>query len=376
MAGIYIHIPFCKTFCNYCDFYSVTAIDSRDEFVNALIKEAELQADYPGDEEIRTIYFGGGTPSLLLPQEVSQILKALYRIFKISPNPEITIEVNPDDVFSGYFSALVKAGVNRISVGVQSWNDITLKYLGRRHNSKQSKNTLLLAASEGISNISADLIYGIPGQTVEEFRRDLEITFSFPVKHLSAYHLTIEKGTRFGHMKEHGKLIETEEEISLMMFSVLTSECAKRGFIHYEISNFAPEGFFSSHNSAYWKQVLYLGLGPSAHSFNGVSRQWNVSNVRKYLTSINKGMVPFEREELGNITMFNEYVMTSLRTMWGIDLDFVERRFNKELSDYLVNISDRFVKYGLIINDKKTLVLTDQGKMISDNIISELLMEQ
>ncbi|HPT21795.1 MAG TPA: radical SAM family heme chaperone HemW [Bacteroidales bacterium] len=376
MAGIYIHIPFCKTFCNYCDFYSITAQDSREDFINALIKEAELQANYTADEEIKTIYFGGGTPSLLLPDEAGDILKALKRIFKISENPEVTIEVNPDDVYPGFFSALARLGFNRVSLGVQSWNDRTLKYLGRRHNARQSKTALELAASEGITNISADIIYGIPGETLQEFRSDLETMFTFPIKHLSAYHLTIEEGTRFGKMREQGKLTETDEETSISMFSILTAESAKRGFVHYEISNFAQEGYISLHNSSYWKQVSYLGLGPSAHSFNGQSRQWNISNVKKYISSINKGQVPFEMEELDIRTMFNEYVMTSLRTMWGIDLEFVEKRFDREMADYLVNVSDKFVRYGLVINNKKTLVLTDQGKMISDNIISQLLMVQ
>lgn len=374
MAGIYIHIPYCKSFCNYCDFYSVTSADSHEEFVNAIIAEAALQADYPGDEKISTIYFGGGTPSLLSPDEVNAMLNALRKTFKVEPGPEITVEVNPDDIIPGYFSALCGAGVNRISVGIQSWNDKTLKFLGRRHNTRQSSATLEMAAAEGIRNISADIIYGIPGQTTEDLKRDLDVMFSFPVKHLSAYHLTIENGTRFGKMKEAGKLTETDEETSISMFSLLTAECAKRGFVHYEISNFAQEGYISKHNSAYWKQVLYLGLGPSAHSFNGRTRQWNVSNVRKYISSVKKGVVPCEVEELDITTMFNEYVMTALRTMWGIDLDFVERRFDRELADYLVNMSVKFVKYGLVVNDKKTLVLTDQGKMISDNIISELLM--
>ena len=375
MAGIYIHIPFCKTFCNYCDFYSITSQDSREDFINAIIKEAELQAGYTADEEIKTIYFGGGTPSLLLPEEAGSILKALRSTFKISTDPEITIEINPDDVYPGLFSALARLGFNRVSLGVQSWSDRTLKFLGRRHNARQSRTALELAAAEGISNISADIIYGIPGETPQEFRNDLETMFTFPIKHLSAYHLTIEEGTRFGKMKALGKLTETDEETSISMFSILTSECAKRGFIHYEISNFALEGYISLHNSSYWKQASYLGLGPSAHSFNGHSRQWNLSNVKKYISSVNKGMVPFEIEELDTRTMFNEYVMTSLRTMWGIDLDFVEKRFDREMADYLVNVSDKFVRYGLVINNKKTLVLTDQGKMISDNIISQLLME-
>jgi len=302
------------------------------------------------------------------------MINALRKIFKVDTEPEITVEVNPDDVMPGYFSALSAAGVNRISVGIQSWNDKTLKFLGRRHNTKQSAATLEMASREGIKNISADIIYGIPGQTTEALKKDLDIMFSFPVKHLSAYHLTIEKGTRFGRMKESGKLTETDEETSISMFSLLTAECAKRGFIHYEISNFALPGFISLHNSSYWKQVLYLGLGPAAHSFNGRTRQWNISSVRKYISSVKKGVVPCEIEELDTTTMFNEYVMTALRTMWGIDLDFVERRFDRELADYLINVSVKFVKYGLVVNDKKTLVLTDQGKMISDNIISELLM--
>lgn len=223
--------------------------------------------------------------------------------------------------------------------------------------------------------MSVDIIYGIAGMTVDDLKEDLEKTFSFPVKHLSAYHLTIEEGTHFGNLKAKGKLKEVGEEESVAMFTLLTSECTKRGFIHYEISNFAAEGYISAHNSAYWKQTPYLGLGPSAHSFNRYSRQWNVSNVKKYISSIKKGEIACEKEELDTITMFNEYVMTSLRTMWGIDLVYVEEAFNKELSDYLVNISDRFVNYGMLTCDKKTLVLTDQGKMISDNIIRELLME-
>lgn len=376
MAGIYLHIPFCKTFCNYCDFYSITDQDLLDDFTGAVIKEAAIQSDYLSGEKVSTIYFGGGTPSLMPPEVIGRILKSLGSLYNISDKPEVTIEVNPDDVRPGYFSALIANGVNRVSIGVQSWSDERLKYLGRRHSSKQSEEALKLAFNEGVKNVSIDLIYGIPGMTAEDLRKDLEKTFSFPVKHLSAYHLTVEEDTRFGKMKKQGKLNEVGEEESIAMFTVLCSECAKRGYLHYEISNFAALGFISQHNSAYWKQTPYLGLGPSAHSFNQNSRQWNVSNVRKYLSSIKKGEIPCEKEELDAVTMFNEYVMTSLRTMWGIDLSYVEEMFSKELSDYLINVSDRFVNYGLISCDKKTLVLTDQGKMISDNIITELLMER
>jgi oxygen-independent coproporphyrinogen-3 oxidase len=375
MAGIYIHIPFCKTFCSYCDFYSITDNSETEPFVQALILEISLQAGYLEGEDIETVYFGGGTPSLLTPGQISQIISSVRTNFTLVKDPEITIEVNPDDVYEGYFKALTEAGINRVSLGIQSWNDKRLKYLGRRHDSEQSAKALRLAFAEGIVNVSADLIYGIPGSTTEDLKNDLEKTFAFPVTHLSAYHLTIEDGTHLGKMKKDKKLVETDEETSNAMFSLLGSMCRERGFIHYEISNFALEGYISKHNSSYWKQIPYLGLGPSAHSFNRTSRQWNVSDVKKYIRSIGSGIVPFEREELDKLTVFNEYVMTSLRTMWGIDLEHVEAFYDKELHDYLVNLSGKYIRYGLMHREKNTLVLTDQGKMISDNIIAELLME-
>ena len=375
MAGIYIHIPFCKCFCNYCDFYSITDNSETESFVQAVMLETEMQARYLDGETVETIYLGGGTPSLLTAGQTGQIISAVRKNFTISDDPEITIEVNPDDVYEGYFAELAGTGVNRVSLGVQSWNDKRLKYLGRRHDAAQSAKALRLAFKEGIVNVSADLIYGVPGMTTGDLRHDLEETFAFPLTHLSAYHLTIEEGTRFGKMKKEKKLAETDEETSNAMFSLLGSFCRERGFIHYEISNFAREGFISRHNSAYWKQVPYLGLGPSAHSFNRTSRQWNVSDVKKYIRSVSTGKVPFEKEDLDRLTTFNEYVMTSLRTMWGIDLGYVEAYYDKELHDYLINLSGKYIRYGLMHREKNTLVLTDQGRMISDNIIAEPLME-
>jgi oxygen-independent coproporphyrinogen-3 oxidase len=375
MAGIYIHVPFCKCFCNYCDFYSTTDNSETESFVEAVMLETAMQARYLDGETVETIYLGGGTPSLLTAGQTGQIISAVRKNFTISDDPEITVEVNPDDVYEGYFAELAGAGANRVSLGVQSWNDKRLKYLGRRHNAAQSAKALQLAFKEGIVNVSTDLIYGVPGMTTGDLRYDLEETFAFPVTHLSAYHLTIEEGTRFGKMKKEKKLAETDEETSNAMFSLLGSFCRERGFIHYEISNFAREGFISRHNSAYWKQVPYLGLGPSAHSFNRTSRQWNVSDVKKYIRSVSAGKVPFEKEDLDRLTTFNEYVMTSLRTMWGIDLGYVEAYYDKELHDYLINLSGKYIRYGLMHREKNTLVLTDQGRMISDNIIAELLME-
>ncbi len=375
MAGVYIHVPFCKCFCNYCDFYSITDNSETESFVQAVMLETAMQARYLDGETVETIYLGGGTPSLLTTGQTGQIITAVRKNFTVSDDPEITVEVNPDDVYEGYFGELAGTGVNRVSLGVQSWNNKRLKYLGRRHDAAQSAKALQLAFKEGISNVSADLIYGVQGMTTGDLRNDLEETFAFPVTHLSAYHLTIEEGTRFGKMKKEKKLTEPDEETSNAMFSLLGSFCRERGFIHYEISNFAREGYISRHNSAYWKQVPYLGLGPSAHSFNRTSRQWNVSDVKKYVRSVSAGKVPFEKEDLDRLTTFNEYVMTSLRTMWGIDLGYVEAYYDKELHDYLINLSDKYIRYGLMHREKNTLVLTDQGRMISDNIIAELLME-
>ncbi len=375
MAGIYIHIPFCKSFCHYCDFYSITDNSETESFVQAVILESAMQARYLDGETVETIYLGGGTPSLLTAGQTGQIISAVRKNFSISDDPEITIEVNPDDVYEGYFRELAGTGVNRVSLGVQSWNDKRLKYLGRRHDSAQSAKALELVSKEGIVNVSADLIYGLPGMTTSDLKLDIEKTFAWPVTHLSAYHLTIEEGTRFGKMKKEKRLVETDEETSNAMFSLLGKMCREKGFIHYEISNFALPGYISRHNSAYWKQIPYLGLGPSAHSFNRTSRQWNVSDLKKYLRSINSGKVPFEKEDLDRLTTFNEYVMTSLRTMWGIDLEHIEAYYDKELHDYLVNLSDKYIRYGLMRREKNTLVLTDQGRMISDNIIAELLME-
>ena len=375
MAGIYIHIPFCKSFCSYCDFYSITDNSLKDALVQAVIRESSIRPSYLEGETVETVYFGGGTPSLLEPATAAALISDLKKKFPFSDDPEITFEVNPDDVYEGLFIDLKKAGINRISLGVQSWDDKRLRYLGRRHDAAQSARALDMVFREGIKNVSVDIIYGVPGMTTADLKADLEKTFAFPVTHLSAYHLTVEEGTRFGRMKKEGKLKETDEETSASMFSLLGKVCREHGFIHYEISNFAKEGYISRHNSSYWKQVPYLGLGPSAHSFDGRSRQWNVADVRKYVKAISSGEIPCEREELDRITVFNEYVMTSLRTMWGIDLTHVEEFYDKELHDYLVNLSGKYITYGLMKREKNTLVLTDQGRMMSDNIIAELLAD-
>lgn len=374
MAGVYLHIPFCKKICHYCDFYRIILPDNIKPFISALKKESQVRAEYLAGEDISTIYLGGGTPSVLSINELREILSAIYKNYSVKEGCEITAEINPDDPDLKWLKGLKKAGFNRISIGIQSWRDEDLKFLSRRHDSAQAEKTLLNTFRAGFENVTLDLIYGLPGLSSEDWAKNLDRSLSFDIQHISAYHLTIEPGTVFGKMKNAGHLTETDEDESNSQFNILTEKTEKAGFIHYEISNFGKEGYFSRHNTNYWKQVNYIGLGPSAHSFNNFSRQWNIKNVHKYIDAINNGTLCFETEELNMKTRFNEYIMTSLRTMWGVDLDYVEKVFDKEGFDYIMNMAGKFIGYGLMKQENKSLVLTNQGKLISDNIISEFMM--
>jgi oxygen-independent coproporphyrinogen-3 oxidase len=374
MAGIYIHIPFCKKLCSYCDFYHTISSVDYSAFLYALFKEASLRQDYLGSETISTIYIGGGTPSVLSVKELGLLLNQIIKLFRVEKDCEITIESNPDDINPAYLKGLKKLNFTRISLGIQSWRDQDLKLLNRRHDSARGVIALNEIFRAGFENVTIDLIYGIPGMSLQDWASNLEFSFTYDIKHLSAYHLTFEPGTVFGKILEKGLISEVDEEDSASQFNMLIEKSESKGFIHYEISNFARPGYLSAHNTNYWKQVPYLGLGPSAHSFNGYSRQWNTRDLKGYMKSVNKGNLFFEREELDKKTCYNEYIMTSLRTMWGIDLEYVEMIFGKESLDYIVNLSGKLKNYGLIIQDKKNLVLTNQGKMISDNIVSEFMM--
>lgn len=374
MAGIYLHIPYCRQLCYYCDFYRVVSHGDNSLFIEALKKEMTLRKNYLAGSNVSTIYFGGGTPSVLNAEETESVLDHIRNLFRVDSEAEITFEVNPDDVSLKYMKDLHMAGVNRISIGIQSLRDEDLKLMNRRHTAAQAREAIDNILKSGFDNVSADLIYGIPGMGPDNWAANIEETLSFDIRHLSAYHLTIEPGTLFYQMKEKGQLKEVDEDESTLEFNLLLEKTGKAGFINYEISNFGKPGYFSIHNTNYWKQVPYLGLGPSAHSFNGYSRQWNISDVKKYINAVNSGRLIFEKEELDIRTKFNEYVMTSLRTMWGIDLLYVEKIFEKEGYDYVVNLSGKFINYGLMRQDDNNLFLTNQGKMISDNIISEFIM--
>jgi oxygen-independent coproporphyrinogen-3 oxidase len=374
MAGIYIHIPFCKKLCFYCDFYHVISPDNNSSFIEALLEEASLRRNYLENQKVSTIYLGGGTPSVFSIKDLGTILDHINKLYTVTDDCEITVELNPDDVNPVYLDGLRSLNINRVSLGIQSWRDSDLKLLNRRHDSAQAVNALEDTLKAGFKNVTIDFIYGIPGMSQKEWESNLDFSFSFGIKHLSAYHLTIEPGTVFGKMLEKGAITEIDENESASQFNILIEKAESAGFIQYEISNFGLPGFFSIHNSNYWKQVSYLGLGPSAHSFNGYSRQWNVRDLKGYIKAVNSGKSFYESEELDTRKRFNEYIMTSLRTMWGIDLEYVESMFEKEGYDYVVNLSGKFKNYGLMKLEKNSLVLTNQGKLISDNIISEFMM--
>ena len=374
MAGIYVHIPFCKKLCFYCDFYHVISVNDNSAFIDALLKEASLRKDYLESETVSTIYFGGGTPSVFSVKDLGTILNHINKLFRVEQDCEISIELNPDDVLPAYLDGLKDLNINRISMGIQSWRDSDLKMLNRRHDSAQAIKALKDTLDAGFENITIDLIYGIPGMSLKEWESNLDFSLSFDIKHLSAYHLTFEPGTVFGKMLEKGTISEIDENESVAQFNILIEKTESAGFIQYEISNFGKPGYFSIHNSNYWKQVSYLGLGPSAHSFNGYSRQWNIRDLKGYIKLINAGKSFYESEELNSKTRFNEYIMTSLRTMWGIDLEYVEEMFEKEGYDYIINLAGKFKNYGLMKQEKKSLILTNQGKLISDNIISEFMI--
>jgi oxygen-independent coproporphyrinogen-3 oxidase len=374
MAGIYIHIPFCKKLCFYCDFFHVITTENNSSFIDALLNEATLRKEYLENEPVSTIYLGGGTPSVFSVKDLGTILNHIHKEFRVTDDCEMTIELNPDDVQPAYLEGLRNHNINRISLGIQSWRDSDLKMLNRRHDSAQAITALKDTLNAGFENVTIDLIYGIPGMSQKDWESNLDFSFSFGIKHLSAYHLTFEPGTVFAKMLMKGTISEIDENDSAAQFNILIQKAESAGFVQYEISNFGKPGYFSIHNSNYWKQVKYLGLGPSAHSFNGYSRQWNIRDLKGYIKCVNTGKSFFESEELDIKKRFNEYIMTSLRTMWGIDLEYVEKMFEKEGYDYVVNLSGKFRNYGLMKLEKNSLVLTNQGKLISDNIISEFMM--
>jgi len=370
--GFYIHIPICQSRCFYCDFYSTTGLDKKRLLLDGILKEMNLRKDYLGGKPIRTIYFGGGTPSLLAAEEIGRILDEIFKLFDCCPE-EITLEANPDDLSTDYIKSLLKLSVNRLSIGVQSFDNDDLKRMNRRHNSSQAINAVKECQDAGLDNISIDLIYGLPGQTLAQWEKNLRIAVDLQTPHISAYHLTYEKDTEFFRQWKQGKLSPAEETISEVMFNALINRLKEAGVRQYEISNFAKPGMESKHNSSYWNDVPYIGLGPSAHSYNGVSRQWNVSDLNLYTEAIENGKIFYEIEELDKNTRYNDFVITSLRTMEGMDMLLMREKFGEKLYDYCLRNAGAFINRNLLEFNAGRLRLTEKGIFISDGIMAELL---
>ncbi|MFL5765655.1 MAG: radical SAM family heme chaperone HemW [Bacteroidia bacterium] len=372
MAGIYIHIPFCKQACHYCDFHFSTSLQNKDAFLAALKKEIALQKNYLQGEKIATVYFGGGTPSLLSGQEINDIFNSLEKHFSILPGAEVTLEANPDDLTEEKIAALRETPVNRLSIGIQSFYDEDLLLMNRAHNANEALKAVRLAQENGLENISIDLIYGIPGLTDHRWRNNLQVAFALGVKHISAYCLTVEPKTALAQQVKAGKVKDVDEQQSAEQFNTMLEAMHANDFVQYEISNFCRDGAYSRHNSSYWQKEKYLGLGPSAHSFNGASRQWNISNNALYIRSLEKGELKFVREELSTAQHYNEYLLTTLRTIWGTDLDQIRDLFGTKFLDYCLGEAEKYIRSGDVINEENKLFLTDKGKLIADRITSDL----
>lgn len=373
MAGIYIHIPFCKTRCIYCDFYSTTRSELKQRYIRALCQELQTRKDYLKGEPIETIYFGGGTPSQLAQEDFRQVFQTIEAEYGMETVKEITLEANPDDLTETYVAMLRTLPFNRISMGIQTFDDPTLKLLNRRHNAAQAIRAVERCRRAGFRNISIDLIYGLPGETDERWKQDLQQAIGLDVEHISAYHLTYEEGTRIYEMLHAHTIREVDEESSVGFFSTLMDTLGAAGYEHYEISNFCKPGMYSRHNTSYWKGVPYLGCGPSAHSFNTEMREWNVASLEEYIRCIEEERCTSETEFLDKATRYNEYIMTALRTMWGVSLESIEQKFGSELRQYCMDMAAPHLEGGKLEIKDRYLRLTREGIFVSDGILSDLM---
>lgn len=370
--GIYIHIPFCKQKCHYCDFHFSTSLKYKDDLIDALMAELELQKKYLKNDAVETIYFGGGTPSFLKSEEIKSILSKVYSEFQVVPNPEITLEGNPDDFTLDKLNELKAAGINRLSIGIQSFNDDDLIWMNRAHNSNQATKCVQDAQSIGFDNITIDLIYGLPEMSTEAWKVNLQKALDLNIQHISAYNLTVEEGTALHHFVKTGKSKPVNDEVGAEQFQILIQTLQDRNFIQYEISNFGMKGYYSRHNSSYWTGKHYIGIGPSAHSFNGTTRQWNVANNAKYIKSIQEGEIPFEMETLSLENKFNEYILLGLRTVWGCNFEHIKLHFGGEV---LTNLKNQLLQYSHQMNiDEQTFALNQKGRAFADRIASELFI--
>ncbi len=373
MSGIYIHIPFCKQACHYCDFHFSTNLKKKDEMVLALAKEIEMRKSEFQDQIVETIYFGGGTPSILEISDLKFLIDSVYKNYKVVENPEITVEANPDDLTENRIIELSKNKVNRLSIGIQSFFEDDLKLMNRAHNVEEAKKCLEIA-THYFDNISIDLIYGVPEMSNEKWLQNIETALSFGVPHISSYALTVEPKTALNTFIQKGIIPQPDDEVAQEHFQILVDKLSENGFIHYELSNFGKENYFSKNNSSYWLGKKYIGIGPSAHSYDGKNRGWNVSNNSLYIKSIQENKLPIEIETLTKTDRYNEYIMTGLRTIWGVSLERIEQEFGKTYLDYLNQQAAKFIEDHLLFVDDNILRTTKKGKFLSDGIASDLFL--
>ena len=373
MAGIYIHIPFCKQACHYCDFHFSTSMKKKDEMILALANEIKLRKKEFENEIVETIYFGGGTPSILQIADLRFLIETVYNNYSIIEDPEITFEANPDDLSEDRIIELSKTKINRLSIGIQSFFEDDLKLMNRAHNAEEAKKCLEIA-TQYFDTISLDLIYGIPGMTNEIWKKNIEIALSFGIPHISSYALTVEPKTALQKLIQSGAIENPNDEVAQEHFSILVELLEANDFINYELSNFGKENYFSKNNSSYWLGKKYIGIGPSAHSYNGISRSWNVSNNSLYIKAIQENQLPNEEETLTISDRYNEYIMTGLRTIWGVSLDKIETEFGITYLDYLMKQVQKFLHDDLVIIKDNILKPTKKGKFLTDGIASDLFM--
>jgi oxygen-independent coproporphyrinogen-3 oxidase len=371
MAGIYIHIPFCKQACHYCDFHFSTTLKNKEAMVQALANEIGLRKNEAGQEAVETIYFGGGTPSVLSSEEINYLIAVVYETHTVVSHPEITLEANPDDLSLERILEISKSKVNRLSIGIQSFFEDDLKMMNRAHNSVEAE-VCLTEATKYFDNISVDLIYGIPGMTSHRWKQNIEKALSFGIPHISSYALTVEPKTALKKLIETGKIAAPSDDLAQEHFMILVDILQQHNFIHYELSNFAKQNYFSQNNSAYWLGKKYIGVGPSAHSYDGISRSWNVANNSLYVKAIESGRLPSETEILTEADRYNEYIMTGLRTIWGVSLDRICTEFGSNYHNYLMKQAQKFIDDQLLVLENEVLKPTAKGKFLTDGIASDL----
>lgn len=371
MAGIYIHIPFCKQACFYCDFHFSTSLKKKDALISCLVKEIELRKKALNNQIVETIYFGGGTPSMLSAKEISLLIAAVYKHHTVVASPEITLEANPDDLSEEKIIELSHTPINRLSIGVQSFFEKDLKLMNRAHSSSEA-HTSLEIATRYFENISIDLIYGIPGLTHEEWQQNIQTALNFNVSHISSYALTVEPKTALEKLIKKGKIEKVDEVLAQEQFFILRDLLEKANFVHYELSNFGKENYFSKNNTAYWLGKSYLGIGPSAHSFDGKQRSWNVRNNTQYIKEIELNKLPIESEVLSVTDRYNEYVMTGLRTIWGVSLEKIKTDFGSKYVTYIQTESEKYIQQKLLYVEANTLKTTKEGAFLVDGIAAHL----